>query len=128
MYHRGVFLLFGALVCALACLWMAGQALPAQATGRSGRDGPVQPARPTRPDPTGPAQMENERTHKTIYWGALISGSTYGRGNPPWDEGAIDQFEQNAGKPISILHWGQSWWRCQAKLRLPGVQRPTAAV
>jgi hypothetical protein len=54
------------------------------------------------------------QAQKTIYWGALIAGDTYGRSNPPWDEGAIDLFEQHAGKPISILHWGQAWWRCQA--------------
>lgn len=50
---------------------------------------------------------------KPIYWGAWISGDTYGVGNPPWDTAAIDLFEQHAGKRLSILHWGQPWWRCE---------------
>ena len=107
---RAVFLLFGAL----SILWMAGGVLPAQAGGRSVRLVAMQPG-PDGPDQPNHEQASASRAQKkTIYWGALISGSTYGRSNPPWDEGAIDQFEQNAGKPISILHWGQSWWRCQA--------------
>ncbi len=111
---RVVFLLFGAL----SLLWMAGQALPVHAGGRSARYSAEQPGLlgPDQPagDQAGLAEVGDARGQKTIYWGALIAGSTYGRDNPPWDEGAIDQFEQNAGKPISILHWGQSWWRCQA--------------
>ncbi len=54
------------------------------------------------------------QAQKTIYWGALISGEPYGRDNAPWDEGTIDLFEDHVGKPISILHWGQAWWRCQS--------------
>ena len=96
---RAVFLLFGAL----SILWMVGQVLPAQA-------GPGDAGQPPG-DQAGAAQAGDASAQKkTIYWGALISGSTYGRSNPPWDEGTIDQFEGNAGKPISILHWGQSWW------------------
>ena len=98
---RAVLLLFGALFCALAFLWLAGGALPAQAEGYAGQAGDIQPG-PDGPDlphqdPAGSAPLGQARAQKkTIYWGALISGSTYGRGNPPWDEGAIDQFEQNA--------------------------------
>lgn len=47
-----------------------------------------------------------------VYWGALINGSQYGVGEPPWDSQAIDIFEEHAGKKISILHWGQPWWHC----------------
>ena len=114
---RAVFLLFCALFFTLTFLWLAGQVLPVQAEGHGGQLGEMQPGpdEPDQPpgDQTSSPQIEDARVQKkTIYWGALISGSTYNRGNPPWDEGAIDQFEQNAGKPISILHWGQSWWRC----------------
>lgn len=50
---------------------------------------------------------------RSIYWGAWISGDTYDKNsNPPWNTTAIDIFEQNAGKNVSILHWGQSWWHC----------------
>jgi|WetSurMetagenome_2_1015567.scaffolds.fasta_scaffold95446_2 hypothetical protein len=50
---------------------------------------------------------------KSIYWGAWISGDTYDKeSNPPWNTMAIDIFEENAGKKLSILHWGQSWWHC----------------
>lgn len=53
---------------------------------------------------------------KPIFWGAWISADTYGReSNPPWDPEAIDIFEQHAGKKISILHWGQPWWHCNAR-------------
>ncbi len=50
---------------------------------------------------------------KSIYWGAWISGDTYDNAsNPPWNTTAIDIFEQNTGKKVSILHWGQPWWHC----------------
>lgn len=49
---------------------------------------------------------------QSIYWGAWISGDTYGVGNPPWNPAAVDIFERHAGKNISILHWGQPWWHC----------------
>src|SRR6185436_6211132 len=53
----------------------------------------------------------------SVYWGAYISGSTYGTNpatgqpysSPPWDLATWDLFEAHAGKRISILHWGQSW-------------------
>ncbi len=115
---RAVFLLFGALSAAMACLWLAGGALPAEAHGGSGRApahsprSEVQPA-PGTPDQPPSAPASTGQARKTIYWGAFIAGDTYGRGNPPWDEGAIDLFEEHAGKKLSILHWGQAWWRCR---------------
>ena len=50
----------------------------------------------------------------SVYWGAYIHGGTYGVENAPWDARAIDAFEQNAGKRVSVLHWGQAWQRCGA--------------
>jgi hypothetical protein len=64
--------------------------------------------------PMSEPQLFRRAEHKTIYWGALIHGDTYGHQNAPWDQNAIDRFEESAGKPISILHWGQAWWTCDA--------------
>src|SRR5258708_5763880 len=54
----------------------------------------------------------------SVYWGALIKGSTYGinpatglpYADPPWDLSTWDLFETHAGKKVSILHWGQPWY------------------
>ena len=46
-----------------------------------------------------------------IYWGAYIDGSTYGLHDAPFEPRTIDAFEENAGKRVSIVHWGQSWYR-----------------
>ena len=62
------------------------------------------------PEAAGAARPAAE--HARIYWGALISGTTYGREDAPWDEGTLKKFEEHAGKQVSILHWGQPWWRC----------------
>lgn len=51
---------------------------------------------------------------RKIYWGAMIKGNTYGFEDPPWDLRTLDTFERNAGKKLSILHWGQAWWYCGA--------------
>lgn len=47
-----------------------------------------------------------------IYWGAYISGSTYGTGygNTPWDQNTWNTFESHTHKKVSILHWGQPWY------------------
>lgn len=37
-----------------------------------------------------------------IYWGAYQDGA-------PFNPGAIDQFESDAGKRESIVHWGEPW-------------------
>jgi len=57
-----------------------------------------------------------------IYWGAYISPKTYGLnpathlpyGSPPWDTATWDLFEAHAGRKVSILHWGQSWYASTA--------------
>jgi CTP:molybdopterin cytidylyltransferase MocA len=53
-----------------------------------------------------------QNTEKSIWWGALIDGGTYGRQDAPWDMRSVELFEESAGKRISILHWGQAWWHC----------------
>jgi hypothetical protein len=58
----------------------------------------------------------------SVYWGAYISGSTYGLnpatglayGNPPWDLNTWDLFEAHAGKKMSIFHWGSPWYASNA--------------
>ena len=54
----------------------------------------------------------------SLYWGAYISGATYGinpatgktYANPPWDLTPWNLFETHAGKKVSIFHWGQPWY------------------
>jgi hypothetical protein len=47
-----------------------------------------------------------------ILWGARIGGSVYGGGHQdaPWDTRTLALFEQHAGKPVSLLLWGQPWY------------------
>ena len=46
-----------------------------------------------------------------IYWGAWVSGKTYGLpSDPPWDMSAVDRFEADVQKKISILHFGLPWF------------------
>lgn len=54
-----------------------------------------------------------------IYWGAIVRGSHYGLPEPPWDMRAIDVFEAHAGKKLSIIHFGQSWYSNSASVGFP---------
>ncbi|MGN6816098.1 MAG: glycoside hydrolase family 26 protein [Solirubrobacterales bacterium] len=46
----------------------------------------------------------------SMYFGATISGETYGgTENAPRDEAAWNLFERHAGKKVAILNQGQSW-------------------
>jgi hypothetical protein len=47
-----------------------------------------------------------------VYWGSWIDGNVYDPpqttyGDAPWDGNTWDFFEENAGKEVSILHFGQ---------------------
>ncbi len=45
-----------------------------------------------------------------MYWGATISGETYGQvGHAPSNQAAWDLFERHAGKRVAILNTGQAW-------------------
>lgn len=54
-----------------------------------------------------------------IYWGALISGSTYNVGSAPADMRSVAAFEAHTGKRVSIIHFGQSWFSNGAPLNFP---------
>jgi glycosyl hydrolase family 26/HYDIN/CFA65/VesB family protein len=44
------------------------------------------------------------------YWGATISGETYGQErSAPTNQSAWDLFERHAGKKVGVLHMGQQW-------------------
>jgi hypothetical protein len=46
----------------------------------------------------------------STYWGATISGETYGQtGNAPKNTAAWDLFERHAGKKVGVLNMGQDW-------------------
>jgi hypothetical protein len=46
----------------------------------------------------------------SIYFGATISGETYGQtGNAPRNAAAWDLFERHAGKKVAIVNQGQAW-------------------
>jgi hypothetical protein len=46
----------------------------------------------------------------SVYFGALISGETYGQtGNAPDNLAAWENFERHAGKRVAILNQGQLW-------------------
>ena len=71
------------------------------AGNRSGQSAPLAAATAAcDPSPPPPAR---------ILWGTAAGGGQYGFGNAPWDMRALDRFEQNAGKRVSILHFGQSF-------------------
>lgn len=56
---------------------------------------PTEPHGPPTPDPS-------------VYWGAWIDGDVYGRAaDAPWDTTTWDAFEADAGKRVSIVHFGQ---------------------
>jgi hypothetical protein len=73
---------------------------------------------------------------KPIYWGAYINGTQtyhylYGLklGNAPWDDSTWNRFESNAGKRVSIVHWGlgtpwkhpfDMWWSTFELVRARG--------
>ncbi len=59
---------------------------------------------------------------KPIYWGAWISGDTYGFDDAPWDANSLKTFQDHAGKKLSILHWGQPWWTCSPVCRYQSFQ------
>ncbi|HSK16928.1 MAG TPA: DNRLRE domain-containing protein, partial [Gaiellaceae bacterium] len=70
------------------------------AGNRSGQSAPLAAATAACDPPPPPSR---------VLWGTAAGGAQYGLGNAPWDMRALDRFEQNAGKRVSILHFGQSF-------------------
>jgi hypothetical protein len=62
--------------------------------------------------PPGGATHVSLASRGAILWGARIGGSTYGRryADAPYDPRTLARFEANAGKGVSIVVWGQSWY------------------
>jgi hypothetical protein len=54
-------------------------------------------------------QLNHSPTPRT-YWGAWIAGSVSGGGDAPWDMRSVSAFERQAGKRVSIIHFGQPWY------------------
>lgn len=42
---------------------------------------------------------------RQVYWGVFMDGV-------PWSMSKLAAFEQEVGKAVSIVHWGQPWWHC----------------
>ncbi len=51
-----------------------------------------------------PAPAQTLERISPLYWGAYIDGV-------PWDLARLDAFEARARKSVSLVHWGQPWWR-----------------
>jgi hypothetical protein len=47
------------------------------------------------------------------YWGAWVGSQLTGE-EAPWDMGAVDKFEQLAGKPMSLIHFSQPFADCSS--------------
>lgn len=64
------------------------------------------------PEPT-PVPTPTPAPAANCMIGAYIEGKdTYGTSNAPWDLITWDRFEANAGRKMSILHFGQpQWWK-----------------
>jgi hypothetical protein len=58
----------------------------------------------------GPAQPSAPRPR--IYWGARVGGNVGGNGfgDAPYDMRSLTAFESDAGKRVSLLLWGQTWF------------------
>src|SRR5260221_460890 len=54
---------------------------------------------------TGTATPPPAQPTQRIYWGALVDGQA----PSPEKIAVFDAFEQQSGKKMSILHWGQPW-------------------
>ncbi len=61
-----------------------------------------------QPEPEPVPPPESNPQSPSIYWGAWMDGDVYGRtGDAPWDATTWDDFEADAGKRVSIVHFGQ---------------------
>ena len=49
----------------------------------------------------------------SLYWGASIGDQLNGN-QPPWDMGALSQFEGMAGKPLSLVHFMAPFAQCSS--------------
>lgn len=53
-------------------------------------------------------KLSVEPSSPKVYWGAWIDGDVYGsESDAPWDSTVWSTFASHAGKPVSIVHFGQ---------------------
>lgn len=60
---------------------------------------------------TPPPPPPPPSTSTRLLWGAYVDGDRWGWGDAPWDTRTMDKFEAQAGKRMSVVHWGQAWYR-----------------
>jgi beta-mannanase len=83
-------------------------------------------AAPLTPSRAGAPPSPGASAPPQLYWGAYVDGDRWGFGDPPWDMRALDAFEAQAGKRVSILHWGQPWyWNGAAQPFSPAIYEAT---
>jgi hypothetical protein len=51
--------------------------------------------------------LREQPSKPSVYWGAYVNGTIYGRRDSPWDSGTVERFQDDTGKKPSILHYGQ---------------------
>ncbi len=77
---------------------------------------PAPPAPVTTPPVTSPPPVpapdpDLSATAGPVYWGAWIGSHLTGT-EAPWDIGAINQFEQHAGKGVSLVNFSNPFANC----------------
>ena len=60
---------------------------------------------------TTPAPAELAVTPTSLYWGAWIGNQLTGT-EAPWDMSAVSRFEQQTGKPVSLIHFASPFSNC----------------
>jgi beta-mannanase len=77
------------------------------------------------PAPSSP--VPDTSASSRLYWGAYVDGDRWGLADAPWDMRTLDAFEAQAGKRVSILHWGQPWyWSGLAQPFSPSIYEATS--
>jgi hypothetical protein len=65
------------------------------------------------PPPADPPPPPPDPAPSSVYWGAQISDHLTGI-EAPWDMNAVSQFEQMAGRPLSMVHFARPFANCSS--------------